>query len=388
MFVDFVKINASSGKGGDGCVSFRREKFVAFGGPDGGDGGKGGSVILEADSNMGTLLDFRYKKIYKAGNGQPGMGRQRHGKDAHDIIIKVPVGTVIKNVDTQCVIHDMKKNGEQFCLLPGGKGGRGNMNFATPTNQAPRTFTPGQPGKTTEIALELKLISDVGLVGLPNAGKSTLLSVISAARPKIANYPFTTLRPMLGVVKYSAEFAFTVADIPGLIKDAHNNKGLGLRFLRHIQRTKFLVFMLDMAFPVGLDAAEDLQVLLSELEEFDPSLLDKPRLIVANKMDMPDAEVYLEFFREKHPDDEIICISALSKNGVKGLLDRIAEMIKAFPAEQEYEEFADPDALDMTDVVPTAKGDVAGDDEIDFDLEGDIEDGLEEPLDEDPLQDI
>ncbi len=328
MFIDVAKIHAEAGKGGDGCISFRREACVPLGGPDGGDGGDGGSVFIEVDANLTTLLDFKYKRIYKAQNGEPGKGKNRFGKKGKDVVIKVPPGTLIKDAQTGAVIRDCSQAGESFCLFEGGRGGHGNARFATSTNQAPRIFTKGREAGALDLCLELKLLSDVGLVGLPNAGKSTLLSVVSAARPKIADYPFTTLQPVLGVVRYGNEFSFTVADIPGLIAGAHENRGLGHQFLRHIQRTKVLVFLLDMAHPVEGSPRKDLDVLLKELRLYDPGLADKPRLIAANKMDLPESARRLSALRRHLPGDQILPVSTATGEGVPELLNRMVRMLK------------------------------------------------------------
>ena len=246
-FIDEAQIYVRSGKGGDGCISFRREKFVPFGGPNGGDGGKGGDIIFTTDPNLSSLQDFRYKKEYRARNGENGRGKDQHGKGAEDLYIPVPVGTILKNIDTDDIICDLNKKGQEFRLARGGNGGKGNARFKTSINQAPRTAHPGQEGQEFNLKLELKLLADVGIVGFPNAGKSTLISKISAAKPKIADYPFTTIIPNLGVVTYDDGKTFVIADIPGIIEGAHKGAGLGLKFLKHIERTKLLVHMIDVS---------------------------------------------------------------------------------------------------------------------------------------------
>ncbi|MBN2008663.1 GTPase ObgE [candidate division KSB1 bacterium] len=283
MFIDYAKIMVQAGNGGNGCLSFRREKYIPKGGPDGGDGGKGGDIICEADSQLQTLLDFRYKKHFKAKNGQHGQGANKFGKQGDDVVIRIPVGTVVTNVETGEIIGDLTEKGQQIIIAKGGRGGKGNARFATPTNQAPRKFEEGRPGEAFTMQLELKLLADVGLVGLPNAGKSTLLSRISAAHPKIADYPFTTLIPNLGIVRYRDQHSFVVADIPGLIEGAHTGKGLGIQFLRHIERTRVLVFLVDVQ---AHDMWEEISTLRNELKEYNPFLLKKPWFVIVTKIDL------------------------------------------------------------------------------------------------------
>jgi len=287
MFIDQAKIYVEAGKGGNGCLSFRREKFVPKGGPDGGDGGKGGNVVFRVENHLATLLDFRYRRKYKAPNGTHGQGAKKFGRNGKDIIIRVPRGTLIKNAETDEILADLIEDDQEVIVARGGKGGRGNARFATPTNQAPRHFEYGQEGESYYIALELKILADVGLVGFPNAGKSTLLSKISAARPKIADYPFTTLIPNLGIVRYKNHESFVVADIPGLIEGAHSGKGLGIKFIKHIERTQLLAFMIDAQ---SSDILEDLRILQHELNNFDPELLKKRFFVIITKIDlMPDS---------------------------------------------------------------------------------------------------
>ncbi len=286
QFVDYVKIYVKAGDGGRGCVSFRREKYVPRGGPDGGDGGKGGDVIIRASSELHTLIDHKYQKTYKAQRGQHGKGSNMKGKDGEDLVIKVPVGTVIKDADTEEIIADLDEEGKQVVVAKGGKGGLGNAHFATPTNQAPRYAQPGQKGEERWIILELKLLADVGLIGLPNAGKSTLISVISSARPKIADYPFTTLAPVLGVVKYGEYKSFVIADIPGLIEGAHKGAGLGHQFLRHVERTYMLLHLVDVSDFLESDPVEDFEKIQRELELYNQSLTQKPFAVVGTKIDI------------------------------------------------------------------------------------------------------
>lgn len=328
MLIDQAKISIKSGNGGNGCVSFRREKFVPKGGPNGGDGGKGGDVIFQADSSLSTLIDFRYKRIYNAQNGSHGMGGDKTGKSGEDIIIRVPCGSIIKNFETGNILADLIDNKQQYVAAKGGKGGKGNTHFKTSTNQTPRTAEKGEACSGMQIEIELKLIADVGLVGLPNAGKSTLISKISAAKPKIADYPFTTLQPNLGIVKYADYQSFVVADIPGLIEGAHLGKGLGIRFLKHIERTKVLVFLLDATLmPYKDDKLEDYKVLLNELESFDEELINKPRIVCFTKIDALTEEQIKELSKIKFPKPKKK-IPVLKISSVSGLnLDKLKDEI-------------------------------------------------------------
>ncbi len=285
MFADRAKIQIRSGRGGDGHVSFRREKYVANGGPDGGDGGRGGDLIFEVDPGLNTLTDFRYKRKYAAGDGEPGGKRRCHGADGEDMVIRVPAGTIIKEASTGQVITDMSYENRREILLKGGNGGKGNMNYATPTMQVPKYAQPGKPGIELEVLLELKVIADVGLVGFPNVGKSTLLSRVTNAQPKIANYHFTTLNPNLGVVDLEGADGFVMADIPGLIQGASEGVGLGHEFLRHIERTRVMIHLVDAASTEGRDPVEDIQVINQELQAYDPQIAKRPQVIAANKMD-------------------------------------------------------------------------------------------------------
>ena len=329
MFADSAKIFIKSGKGGDGHVSFRRELFVAAGGPDGGDGGKGGDIIFEVDEGLNTLTDFRMKRKYVAGDGEPGGKRKCHGADAKSLTLKVPEGTVIKDFETGKVIADMSGENKREVILRGGKGGFGNMNFATATMQVPKFAKPGQPGKEMFVLLELKVIADVGLVGFPNVGKSTLLSRVSNAKPKIANYHFTTLDPHLGVVDVKGAGGFVMADIPGLIEGASEGVGLGHDFLRHIERTKVLVHVVDAASTEGRDPVEDIKTIMNELKSYDESLLERPQLIAANKIDAiyDEENSQIERIKEAFPDIKVFPISGVSGKGIQELLYEIVNVL-------------------------------------------------------------
>jgi GTP-binding protein len=289
VFVDEVEIQVRAGDGGRGCVSFRREKFVPRGGPNGGDGGRGGSVILEADEGLGTLLDFRYRRHYAAPRGRHGEGSDRHGASGEDLVLRVPVGTTVQDRDTGLLLGDLTRHGERLSVARGGRGGRGNARFATSTHRAPRHAEPGEAGEERALRLELRLLADVGVVGFPNAGKSTLVSRLSAARPRIADYPFTTLIPTLGLVRLDEERTFVIADVPGLIPGAAEGKGLGLRFLRHLERTRVLVHLLDLDPATGRDPVDDWRTIQAELETYSPELAARPQLIAANKIDLDGA---------------------------------------------------------------------------------------------------
>ncbi|MFC2282955.1 MAG: GTPase ObgE [Lachnoanaerobaculum saburreum] len=329
MFADSAKIFIKSGKGGDGHVSFRRELFVAAGGPDGGDGGKGGDIIFEVDEGLNTLTDFRMKRKYVAGDGEPGGKRKCHGADAKNLTIKVPEGTVIKDFESGKVIADMSGDNKREVILRGGKGGFGNMNFATATMQVPKFAKPGQPGKEMFVLLELKVIADVGLVGFPNVGKSTLLSRVSNAKPKIANYHFTTLDPHLGVVDVKGAGGFVMADIPGLIEGASEGVGLGHDFLRHIERTKVLVHVVDAASTEGRDPVEDIKTIINELKNYDESLLGRPQVIAANKTDAIYSEENdsIKRIKEAFPDIKVFPISGVSGKGIPELLYELVNIL-------------------------------------------------------------
>ncbi len=320
-FIDRVAVKARAGRGGDGCVSFRREKFVPRGGPDGGRGGKGGSVILQASKSINTLIDFHYRPELKAENGAHGRGKKKQGRAGKTLLLKVPRGTLVRDAISGRVIDDLVEDGRQLVLARGGRGGRGNSSFATSTNQAPRTAEKGEAGGEGEYLLELKLVADIGLVGYPNSGKSTLLSAISQARPKTASYPFTTLRPVLGVVEDEKYRKLTVADVPGLIEGAHRNVGLGHEFLRHIERSRALVLVLDMAAVDGRSPLSDYRDLRRELKLYEPSLVGKNFIVAANKMDLPAARENLEkFIRASHlSTGKVFAISALKKEGLEEL---------------------------------------------------------------------
>jgi GTP-binding protein len=330
-FLDQARIVVKSGNGGNGVTAFRREKFVPRGGPSGGDGGSGGSVYMVSTTQLNTLLQFRYNPEFRADRGSHGEGSNRHGKDGQDLEIMVPVGTIVNDAETGEIVYDFSKAGERICIAPGGRGGKGNARFATSTNRAPRHHEDGTPGIARVLALELKLIADVGLVGFPNAGKSTLISRISAARPKIADYPFTTLEPNLGVVSYGGEDrTFVVADIPGLIEGAHIGTGLGLEFLRHIERTKLLLFVIDISSASGREPTSDFETLVNELRSYNPQLLDKPLLVAASKadaLDDPDRLERLKYFcRDRGL--ELMVISSVSGLGIRQLVDTLGQMVE------------------------------------------------------------
>jgi GTPase len=320
MFIDYAEIEIAAGDGGDGVVAFRREKYVPKGGPSGGNGGNGGNIILKADPNLFTLLDFRYKKKYKAQNGEPGGSSRKDGKFGKDVVIKIPVGTIVKNAETGKLIFDLNKANEEIVLAKGGKGGKGNSNFATPTNQAPRKAEAGLEGESLKVVLELKLIADVGLVGFPNAGKSTLISRISAARPKIADYPFTTLEPNLGIVKYNEYKSFTVADIPGIIEGAHEGKGLGLKFLKHIERTKILLFLIDITSD---NYQKEYDILYNELKSYSKKLANKKKIISLSKADLAADKDLRKIANKKlkNSDSPTLIFSSATGKGIQELLD-------------------------------------------------------------------
>ena len=329
MFLDYAKIYIKSGDGGNGCVSFRREKFVPKGGPNGGDGGKGGNVILKASSQLSTLIDFRYKQHYRAKRGAHGQGSDKTGKSGEDQIIIVPTGSIIKEKTTDKVIGELLVDGEELVVLNGGKGGKGNAHFKTSTNQAPRYAQKGQPGQEMEVVIELKLIADAGLVGFPNVGKSTLISKISAARPKIADYPFTTLVPNLGIVRYRDFDSFVVADIPGIIEGASTGKGLGLQFLRHIERTRLLVFMIDSTkiSDSSEDVLREYNVLSREIKNYGANLQHKPRIICFTKIDIVSKEVR-DIIESVSIETEKVMISSITGENLQTLKDMIWNNLK------------------------------------------------------------
>ncbi len=324
MFIDEAKIFVAAGHGGRGCVSFRREKFVPKGGPDGGDGGKGGDVVLVADRNLTTLLDFRYRRRYQAGHGEHGRGSDQTGRDGAQCLIRVPVGTVVRDADSGDLLVDLVEHGQRYIAAHGGRGGRGNARFKSPTNQAPRYAEPGEAGEARWLTFELKLLADVGLIGLPNAGKSTLLSRISAARPKIAAYPFTTLIPQLGIVRLRDEHTCVVADIPGLIEGAHTGKGLGHQFLRHIERTRLLLHLVDVGV-IDADPVANFEAINHELTAYAPALAEKPQLVVATKIDLPSAKQAWERFQSAMRSRGLrtLAISAVTGEGIGTLLDEL-----------------------------------------------------------------
>ncbi len=335
MFTDYVKILVKSGDGGNGAVSFRREKYVAAGGPDGGDGGKGGDIYFFVDPDSNTLVDFRYKKKFKAENGKNGEGGRRYGKSGEDLYIGVPIGTIIKEEDTGRVIADLSEKGQKELVVPGGRGGKGNSHFATATRQAPRFSQDGEKGIEKELILELKLLADVGLLGFPNVGKSTFLSRVTSATPKIADYHFTTLEPNLGVVKSEYGASFVIADIPGIIEGASEGTGLGLQFLRHIERTRLLLHVIDVSGSEGRNPVEDFNIINEELKKYSEKLAKRKQIIVANKIDsMQDENLYKELEKmAKKNNIEIFKISAVTGEGIKELLDRVIEVLKTLPKE-------------------------------------------------------
>lgn len=330
MFIDRVKIHVKAGDGGSGVTAFRREKFIPRGGPSGGDGGVGGSIWIESDEGLNTLLHLRYNPEHKAGRGRHGEGSNRHGKNGDDVLVKVPVGTQIFDVETGDLVFDFTEPEQKFLAAKGGKGGWGNQHFATPTRRAPRFHYTGRPGEEKELQLELKLIADVGLVGFPNAGKSTLISVISAAKPKIADYPFTTLEPNLGVVDLGDFKTFVVADIPGLIEGASEGAGLGLKFLRHIERTKLLLHLVDVSSLSGRNPVEDYEIINKELANYEIDLSDRPQIVVATKLDALDEPERLENLRERAKKDgkDFLEISAVTNQGTKQLISAIARRLQ------------------------------------------------------------
>ena len=351
MFVDKAKILIKSGKGGDGAVSFRREPFVPQGGPDGGNGGKGGSIVFYADRNLRTLMDFRYKKKYVAESGENGRGRQQYGKDAEDLIIKVPLGTIIKDVKSGNIMADLKEDGQTFIAAKGGKGGKGNVWFKNSVRQAPNFAESGGFSVEREVELELKLIADVGLVGYPNVGKSTLLSVSTSANPKIANYHFTTITPNLGVVVIHDQ-SFVMADIPGLIEGASEGAGLGLDFLKHIERTRMLIHVVDVSGSEGRDPIEDFEKINAELSGYSEKLAQKPMIVAANKIDMVDDDMlnaFTEYVKEK--GYEVYPMSAPIHEGVADVLDACLKMLNSLPeeTEEEYVFYFAPDPEDEPD---------------------------------------
>jgi GTP-binding protein len=345
MFVDQVKIRIQAGDGGDGCCSFRREKFIPLGGPDGGDGGDGGDVILQTDHNLSTLIDLRYQQHYTAESGRPGMGQQRSGKDGNDCLIRIPIGTLVKDFETNEIMADLTEENQTFVLARGGNGGFGNVHFKSSTNRAPRRTNPGQPGEKKIVFLELKLLADVAIVGFPNAGKSTLISRISNAKPKIADFPFTTLVPNLGIVKLD-DFSFVAADIPGLIEGAHEGKGLGIRFLKHTERSHMLVHLLDFSVDNPRDLVEDYKILQNELKCFSEELYGKPQILVAAKLDHPEAWEKFNACRERllEINPLLFPISSVTGEGLSGLLNQIRKSLQELK-QIGRKEIADPKSV-------------------------------------------
>jgi GTP-binding protein len=336
MFIDFAKIKVVSGKGGDGASTFRREKYVPKGGPDGGDGGRGGNIYIMGDENLSTLIDYYYKSFYKAKDGERGMGSNMHGKNGEDLFIKVPLGTVVKDAKTNEIIKDITKNGEMVLVAKGGRGGRGNAHFKTSTRQAPRFYEKGQPGEEKEIILELKILADVGIIGLANAGKSTLLSKISNAHPKIADYPFTTLHPVLGIVKYGEDATFVVADIPGLIEGASSGKGLGIEFLKHIERTRLYIHIID---PTQGDVIKNYKIINKELKEYNKKLIKRQQIIAINKIDLlKKSEIDEIKAKFKKIKKEVFFISAKNNINIENLIKKVYNTLKNLPEEKEEKE--------------------------------------------------
>jgi GTP-binding protein len=327
MFIDQVTITVQAGDGGDGCCSFRREKYVPLWGPDGGDGGKGGDVVLEADPNLSTLIDLRYQKVYQAEHGNPGRGQQMTGKSGQDMVIRLPPGTLVKDKDSGELLVDLNQAHQQFIVAQGGNGGRGNLRFKSATQRAPRKFETGWPGGFRKLFLELKLLADVGIIGFPNAGKSTLISKISNARPKIADYPFTTLVPNLGVVRLEAGESFVAADIPGIIEGAHTGKGLGHQFLKHVERTRLLLHLIDFSDPDGEAIVSRYHKLQEELKRFSPVLSQKPQILVATKADDPQSQKNILDLQESMNglNPVFLSISSLTGEGIQPLLWKIKE---------------------------------------------------------------
>jgi GTP-binding protein len=333
MFYDQAKIYVKGGDGGAGAVAFRREKYVPEGGPAGGDGGRGGDVVFVADEGLRTLADFRYKRHYKADRGEHGQGKNMHGKGAEDLVVRIPTGTLVKDQDTGEVLADLTEHGQKVIVAKGGRGGRGNARFMSNTNKAPTLAENGEPGEDHYLTLELKLLADVGLVGFPNVGKSTIISQVSAAKPKIADYHFTTLVPNLGVVELEDGYSFVVADIPGLIEGAHTGAGLGHEFLRHTERTRLILHVLDISGSEERDPLEDYQIIQEELRQYSQELAKRPMIIVANKMDIPGGEENLKRLQDELGSDaEIFSVSAATGEGLKPLIYRIAQLLPEIPA--------------------------------------------------------
>lgn len=369
MFLDRASIYVKAGDGGNGAVGFRREKYIPAGGPAGGDGGRGGSVIFQVDNNLSTLSDFRYRKHYKARNGEQGQSKNMYGKDAEDLILLVPPGTLVKHSGSGQVIADLTQIGQQLIIAQGGRGGRGNTHFATATRQAPGFAEKGMKGNELWVDLELKLIADAGLVGYPNAGKSTLISVVSAARPKIANYPFTTLIPNLGVVSLDVGQSFVIADIPGIIEGAHKGVGLGTDFLRHIERTRVILHVVDVAGVDGRDPVEDYHQINKELKLFSTDLSQLPQIVVANKMDLPEAKDNIERLQEAVKQDKrmLFPISAATNQGTQEVMLKLSELLKELKA-------TEPVATEVSDQVITYRPEIEHSPVEEFEIQREDED--------------
>ena len=356
MFYDYAKVNVKAGDGGNGIVAFRREKYVPKGGPAGGDGGKGGSVILRADEGLRTLVDFRYQTHYKGKRGEHGSGAKQHGRSAEDIVLRVPVGTVVRDADTKKLLGDLREHGQEIVVAQGGRGGRGNARFVSSTHRAPAFAENGEKGEERWITLELKLLADVGLVGFPNVGKSTIISRVSAAKPKIANYHFTTLAPNLGMVRVDAGRSFVIADVPGLVEGAAEGAGLGHRFLRHVERTRVLVHVVDIAGSEGRDPLEDLAVIRGELERYAPHLNEKPMVIVANKADLmseADRDAAIARLAEAYPGVKIFAMSAATDPDLNALIYHLADVLDAIgPVEYNEEDFDEVEDVPVKEEAP------------------------------------
>lgn len=338
MFVDEVVLNVIAGSGGDGCTAFRREKYIEMGGPFGGNGGKGSDIVFQVDEGLHTLLDLRYQKQIKGKKGENGKGKNQHGKNSEDIIVKVPQGTVVTDMDTGFVLCDLKKKDDKFVVAKGGRGGRGNTAFKTQTNTAPDFSENGEPGEERTLKVEVKMLADVGLVGLPSVGKSTIISSISRSKPKIAAYHFTTLVPNLGVTKTDDNYSYVVADLPGLIEGASQGEGLGDKFLRHIERTKVIAHVIDMAGVEDRNPYDDYVLINKELGEFNEKLLKKPMIIIANKMDLENAKENLKVFKEKVKDKKIFEVSGATGQGLKEVVNYLGDVLRELPEEELYDD--------------------------------------------------
>ncbi|WP_423190474.1 GTPase ObgE [Alkalibacterium sp. f15] len=359
MFLDQVKVSVKAGSGGDGMVTFRREKYIPDGGPAGGDGGEGGDIIFVVDEGLRTLMDFRYNRHFKAKHGENGMSKGMHGRGAKDLYVKVPPGTIVKDAVTGTMYADLTDNGQKAVIVKGGRGGRGNIRFASPSNPAPEIAENGEPGEDKEIELELKVLADVGLIGFPSVGKSTLLSVVSAARPKIGAYHFTTLVPNLGMVNTEDGRSFVLADMPGLIEGASQGVGLGIEFLRHIERTRVLLHVIDMSGVEGRNPIDDYFTINEELEQYDLKLRERPQLVIANKMDMPKSEENLAKFKKElkkaNEDVEVFEVSALTQKGLNTVMSRTVDLLETTPEFPMYEDETDKEERVLYKFIPENK---------------------------------